>query len=58
MECLNCGSTEFGEGVLTGYANLMPKGKIMSNGSKIIVKLCTHCGEVSSMKVEKPEKFK
>jgi predicted nucleic-acid-binding Zn-ribbon protein len=56
--CPQCGSTEFGEGKLSGYAALQPVGKIFSMGSELIVKLCTNCGHVMGMRVLRPEKFR
>jgi hypothetical protein len=40
-----------------GYANVMPIGKTFSFGSPLIFTFCKRCGEVASIKVEKPEKF-
>ncbi|MDD2502517.1 MAG: transcription initiation factor TFIIIB [Desulfitobacteriaceae bacterium] len=56
--CPDCGHTEIGKGKLSGYATLTPKGKIFSMGSAIIADVCTNCGYIIKMRVERPEKFK
>lgn len=55
--CPKCNSTELGEGILSGYAALMPKGKIFTSGSTILATVCTRCGHIVEMKVKDPEKF-
>ncbi|CAM3959961.1 hypothetical protein [Mesobacillus zeae] len=56
--CKKCGYTEFKKGKLgNGYVNLMPINSFFSSGSPMIVTFCGHCGEVSSVSVEKPRKF-
>jgi len=57
-KCPDCGNAEIGKGKLSGYAVLTPLGKILSMGSPIIADVCTNCGTIIKMKVEKPEKFK
>jgi len=58
-KCPVCGSSEIGQGILTGYANITPvKGRIFKSGSAILADICTECGNILSMRVEKPEKFK
>ena len=56
--CPKCNSTELGEGVLSGYAAMMPKGKILTSGSAILATVCTKCGHIIEMKVKDPQKFK
>lgn len=51
-------SKEIGKVKLDSHAALTPVGKTFSMGSTIIIDLCTDCGTVLGMKVEKPEKFK
>ncbi|MCB2309144.1 hypothetical protein LGL08_10440 [Clostridium estertheticum] len=34
------------------------KGNVFNTGSATIADICTACGHILSMKVEKPEKFK
>ncbi|MGI6119699.1 MAG: transcription initiation factor TFIIIB [Desulfosporosinus sp.] len=58
IRCPECGNREIGKGKLDGYAALTPLGKIFSTGSAIIIDVCTECGAIIKMKVEKPEKFK
>lgn len=55
--CPKCNGTQFGEGVLTGHASLMPKGVVFSMGSSIIATVCTRCGHITDMKVKEPHKF-
>ena len=55
-KCPQCGSRYIGEGVLSGYANLTVKGKGFSS-SKVIAQVCSNCGLILEMRVEKPEKF-
>ena len=43
---------------LCGNAAMRPDHKRLSFGSAIIADVCTDCGEILSMKVEKPEQFK
>lgn len=58
LTCKACGSTTFTKGEINnGDANVMPIGKAFSFGSSIIFTFCKRCGEVSSIKIEKPEKF-
>ncbi|MDH6373277.1 hypothetical protein CA600_24185 [Paenibacillus sp. VTT E-133280] len=58
LVCKSCGSTTFTKGeVSSADANLMPIGKSFSFGSPLIYTFCKMCGEVVSIKVEKPEKF-
>ncbi|MCZ0704603.1 hypothetical protein J2T56_003175 [Natronobacillus azotifigens] len=56
--CSSCGNHTFVEGKLDGYANVRPIDRIFAGGSGMIVRFCNHCGEVDSIKVEKPHKFK
>ncbi len=58
LRCPDCGNNQMGKGKLSGYAALTPVGKIFSLGSTIIADVCTNCGTIVRMKVEKPEKFK
>ena len=57
-KCPECDGTDFAKGRLSGYANLMPVGKVLSMGSAIIAEICTACGTIVSLKAEKPDKFK
>lgn len=56
--CPECGSTKRGEAIWKGYAKLLPVDKTMSMGSNARVTLCTDCGNVLSIKAEKPKKFR
>ncbi|MBS4188992.1 hypothetical protein KHA94_02015 [Bacillus sp. FJAT-49705] len=55
--CIVCGSKKFTQGRLDGYAKVRPINKTFSLGSNLILTFCKDCGEVSSIKVEKPSKF-
>lgn len=57
-KCPKCGSRYIEQGILSGYAAMRPDHKRLSFGSAIIAYVCTDCGEILSMKVEKPEQFK
>ncbi|KOS68333.1 hypothetical protein AEA09_07030 [Lysinibacillus contaminans] len=56
--CKSCGGDSFGEGKLDGYAALRPIDNFFSTGSPLIYTVCQNCGEVASIKVTKPQKFK
>ncbi|GGM24378.1 hypothetical protein GCM10011351_07680 [Paraliobacillus quinghaiensis] len=56
--CPSCGNDSFVEGKLDGYAAIRPVDRIFSGGSAMILRFCNSCGEVDSIKVEKPQKFK
>lgn len=58
IRCPYCGNNEIGKGKLEGYSALMPVGKYFTTGSAIIADVCTECGTIIRMIVEKPEKFK
>jgi predicted nucleic-acid-binding Zn-ribbon protein len=56
--CPKCGNSEFGNGVLTGVV-IIPEDKVFpSMGSKLTLEICTECGHIINMKVDKPNKFK
>lgn len=57
LVCNSCGGTKFTKGRLDGYAKVRPINKAFSLGSGLILTFCKKCGEVSSMKVENPNKF-
>lgn len=58
LTCKACGNTAFAKGrVSNGYANVMPIDKALSFGSPLIYTFCKRCGEVASIKIEKPDKF-
>ncbi|MEN6312709.1 MAG: transcription initiation factor TFIIIB [Clostridiaceae bacterium] len=58
IKCPYCGNNNIGKGKLGGYAALIPVGKYFNTGSAIIADVCTECGTIIRMTVEKPEKFK
>ncbi|MBG9693641.1 hypothetical protein [Lysinibacillus sphaericus] len=61
LNCKACGNDAFASGQIgsfTSEGNIRPMGSIMATGSPLILTFCTKCGEASSIKVAKPEKFK
>jgi len=58
LTCKSCGYSSFGEGKLDGYAKLRPVNNSLSIGSPLIFTVCQNCGEVASIKVTKPQKFR
>lgn len=59
--CQACGHDTFTTGQvgsITSEGNVRPIGSIMASGSPLILTFCKKCGEVASIKVAKPEKFK
>ncbi|TCO70688.1 transcription initiation factor TFIIIB [Marinisporobacter balticus] len=57
QECPMCGCKEIEQGEQSGHASMIPVGSIFKR-SPIIADICTACGHILSMRVEKPEKFK
>jgi len=57
QECPICGCKEIGEGKQSAQGSMVPIGNIWTN-SAIISDICTECGHILSMRVEKPGKFK
>lgn len=57
--CPKCGCREIGQGKQVGSARMMPADALAwSFGSNIIAYICTECGYIIEMRVEKPQKFK
>ncbi|WP_107951319.1 hypothetical protein [Lysinibacillus parviboronicapiens] len=61
--CKTCGNDSFATGQLghssfTTDSNVRPIGSLIASGSPLILSFCKNCGEVTSLKVAKPEKFK
>ena len=59
--CKVCGNNSFAQGELGGsMANVKPVKLDMLHfaSSPLILTICTNCGEVASMKVKNPQKFK
>jgi hypothetical protein len=57
--CPICGCKEIGHGKHSYQGCMYPlNGGIFSTGSEVIADICTNCGHILSMRVEKPEKFK
>lgn len=55
--CPECGSRYIGEGTFnSGYAYLTPKGKVFAS-SKVKAEVCSNCGLIIQLRVDKPEKF-
>lgn len=55
-KCPECGSRQIGQGIFSGYANMTVKGSVLSS-SKVIADICSNCGLVICMHVERPDKF-
>jgi len=59
--CKSCGHDSFTIGQVGGdfnQGNIRPIDSVFSVGSPFIVTFCKDCGEVASIKVEKPQYFK
>lgn len=56
--CPVCGCKEIGRGKQFAQGSMYPIDTAFSNGPKIISDICTKCGYILSMKVEKSERFK
>lgn len=56
--CPKCGCTEIAEGKQTGHARIYPPDNIFGMGSNVIFEICTNCGYILGMRVEKPGRFK
>ncbi len=56
-KCPQCGCSEIGKGKMSGYASLTPKGKVFAS-SAIVAEVCTDCGFILRLKVEKPHIFR
>ncbi|RSD28711.1 hypothetical protein [Mesobacillus subterraneus] len=54
--CTKCGGTEFAEG--TDYTAIRPLDKKFTTGSIKIYTFCLKCGEVASIRIENPGKFR
>jgi hypothetical protein len=55
--CKACGSDSFTKGEMDGYAKLKPINTLFAIGSSLTYTFCKDCGEVASIKVNKPHKF-
>ncbi|OLO25264.1 hypothetical protein BTR23_25085 [Alkalihalophilus pseudofirmus] len=55
-KCQKCDGTEFAEG--TDFMPIKPLDKKFSIGSNKIYTFCLKCGEVTSIRIENPSKFK
>ena len=55
--CKFCGCDSFTIGIMDNYAKLRPIDKSFYAGSPLIYTFCKDCGEVASIKVDKPHKF-
>ncbi|MCY9549039.1 hypothetical protein [Lysinibacillus xylanilyticus] len=61
LVCKACGSDSFTTGQVGGnssHGNIRPIGSIMAFGSPFLMTFCKNCGEVASIKVDNPKKFK
>lgn len=56
--CEVCGNDNFLKGKLgNGFTNVTSINKL-TGSSPIIFTFCSECGEISSMKIEHPQKFR
>ncbi|WHY84691.1 transcription initiation factor TFIIIB [Neobacillus novalis] len=55
--CPMCGGSEIGKGRTIGQGGMVPIKSLMK-GSMVYADICTECGHILSMRVEKPEMFK
>jgi hypothetical protein len=55
--CPICGCNEIGKGRQIGQGGMMAIKSLFA-GSIVIADICTECGHILSMRVEKPEIFK
>ncbi len=61
LVCKDCGGNTFTTGQVgdaSTYGNVKPIGPPYTTGSPFIFRFCKDCGEVVSIKVAKPQKFK
>ena len=57
--CPKCGCREISEGKQVEAGKMLPIDKVgMSFGSSVIADICTECGYIIGMRVEKPDIFK
>lgn len=59
-KCPKCGCKEIAKAKLDINAKLYPVNALfkVTNGSEVVVELCTKCGYILNMRALKPEKFK
>ena len=55
-KCPECGSRYIGEGIFDGYSTLSVKGRGFAS-SRVLAKVCSNCGLILELRVDKPEKF-
>ena len=55
-KCPECGSRYIGEGLFSGSATMTVKGRPFTS-AKVIATVCSNCGLIFDMRVDKPEKF-
>ena len=57
-KCPVCGRTEIGEGKFCGSAAIIPAEKTISLGSTVLADICTNCGLIIQLQVNRPDIFK
>ena len=55
-KCPQCGSRRIGQGKLSGYANMSVVGKPLAS-TAVLADVCSDCGLIIQLRVQKPEKF-
>jgi DNA-directed RNA polymerase subunit RPC12/RpoP len=56
--CPDCKSNKIVKIRFTGEVKAYPYDKVLSLGSYLVGKVCTDCGLIIQLKLEKPEKFR
>lgn len=56
-KCPNCGCDEIERGIQKGYGSMHPMDSF-GFSSNVIAYICTECGYIIAMRVEKPKRFK
>ena len=57
-KCPECGCTEIGKGKFYGSAAIIPTENKISLGSTVNADICTNCGLIIQLQVEKPDIFR
>lgn len=59
-KCPKCGCKKIAQAKLDINAKLYPVDALfkVTNGSEVVVEICTNCGYILNMKALKPEKFR
>jgi len=58
IKCPICGCENIGQGKLSGYTNMNIINNHFSIGSEVVAEICTKCGQILSLRINNPDKFK